>query len=51
MLKRVAISGLLAYALFITVTCPCRELLSCHRVYFTASLAGAYFLSLVNFQQ
>ena len=35
--EQIVVSGLMAYATYITVFCPCRKLLSCHLKSFAAS--------------
>lgn len=43
---KVIVTGLLGYATLITVSCPCRKLLSCHLEHFfvTTALAQAIVL-------
>ena len=38
---KVIVTGLLSYATLITITCPCRKLLSCHLKDFFVSTALA----------
>lgn len=35
--EQILVSGLMAYATYITVFCPCHKLLSCHLKHFAAS--------------
>lgn len=43
--QKLLVSGLLAYATYITVTCPCDRLLSCHWPHFLGALGGAVALA------
>ena len=38
MRSQVAVSGLMAYATYITVVCPCDKTLSCHLPHFFGSI-------------
>jgi len=38
---QLAVTGLLAYATYITAVCPCRKTLSCHLPSFFLSVGGA----------
>ena len=41
MRSQALVAGLLGYATYITVICPCRKTLSCHKKSFFLSVGGA----------
>jgi hypothetical protein len=41
MRSQVIVAGLLTYATYITVICPCVKTLSCHQKHFFLSVGGA----------
>ncbi len=47
LLQKASVAAPLAYALYVTVTCPCDTLMSCHKLAFFGSVGLAAGLTIV----
>jgi hypothetical protein len=45
---RWSVGGLCLYAAYITITCPCQRVLSCHLPHIYGSLGAALAITLIN---